>query len=556
MVAGMEFGAYEPIKDTKMNAVVSDDSRQVGHAPFRLRERRLSQPLFLEAIAGLLPSLLPMLAPAIGRLVSGNRPAHAATPGTETTPARDNASIAQLAALAEQVLRALGPTAQRVVGQENLRLLNSLLHAVAGSNASTRTPVVRAQSMYSEAQVAPALLAAIPALMPLLRQILSPQTVQSIIQAPERMTGQIINGITDFARLGLQADQQLQEHLRSLNPGVDDPALHQLLASMSMMSAGGQEYKRVSSVRLQLESVKTQVVMGREQILYRQGRDLHFPLYVETPRVIANAKLLIQLKQADNLRIVHEKTERLQNVGSGPIDITPVISASVSEKLQPQKDYIVILTLLWRNSRGDMRGTSIQQTIGLMGKFRFDRVEESGDLIPLLDREAFGDYWHKIWEDAFDSQTRRFDIRSRYYLLLKPEKDRNDRLDSEVRRKREGARETLRLRSGYNYSLYALNHLLTRLAPDQTPLDADVLRALTGDDFIERFNQAARHQGRFRGRSGQTASLWVFPVFKLQTLVLVRSEDIDANGNIGRLAEKRVSFPMPVMLHFTGVKQP
>ncbi|MRT18649.1 hypothetical protein F3C99_17160, partial [Vitellibacter sp. q18] len=96
---------------------------------------------------------------------------------------------------------------------------------------------------------------------------------QSIIDAPQRMTGQIINGITDFARLGLQADQQLQEHLRALNPGVDDPALHQLLAGLSlgMTARRGRDYKRVRSVRLMLDHAPTQVVFGREVSLYQQG---------------------------------------------------------------------------------------------------------------------------------------------------------------------------------------------------------------------------------------------------------------------------------------------
>ncbi len=94
-----------------------------------------------------------------------------------------------------------------------------------------------------------------------------------------------------------------------------------------------------------------------------------------------------------------------------------------------------------------------------------------------------------------------------------------------------------------------------RLAPDQPPLNDEYLTAIASSEFGERFNQAAQHQAQLRGRPGERASLWVFPVMKLQTLILVRAGAVDENGAVETLNEESVVFPIPAMLHFVGVKQ-
>lgn len=514
---------------------------QVDSVPFSLRERPLSGALFSGAdIVRVLMPMLPSLAPAINSLISGVAPA-------------------------------VGQVTSQLLTPDNIRQLMQLITAATGGVATTgAVPAVaasgaraaslsyaRASSRYSEAKVAPALLAALPALMPLLQQVLSPQTVQSIVEAPQRMTGQIINGITDFARLGLQADQQLNDHLRALNPGVDDPALHQLLAGMSLglSSARQRNYKRVASVRLSLASAPTQVLVGRTQVLYQQGRDWLFPTELETPETLNEAELLVQVKQADNLRVVHETSERIASAGSGPLELTPQISAAEGAKLQAGKEHIVVVSLLWRNRKGQLRGTSVQQSIVVMGTCQFDRIEESSELIPLADRELFRDYWHEVWNHDFTGDSRRVDLHSRYYLKLSPERQRNARTDTQLKRRQEGPRQTINLRAGYEFSVFALNHLLVRLAPDQPPLNDEYLTAIASSEFGERFNQAAQHQAQLRGRPGERASLWVFPVMKLQTLILVRAGAVDENGAVETLNEESVVFPIPAMLHFVGVKQ-
>lgn len=550
-------------KDRNMTSYTSAFSQQVDNVPFALRERRTSKAMVTGAeVLAVLTPLLPLLAPAVGSLVAGVAPAIGQVANQfirSVTGGAGGDMTAPVANLADQTLRSAGTASQQLLTPENIRQIMALIQTAqtaAPATGATAAAMSR-RRRYSEAKVAPALLAALPALMPLLQQVLSPQTIQGIIEAPQRMTGQVINGITDFARLGLQADQQLHDHLRALNPGVDDPALHQLLASMSLGMSGRrtQNYKRVTSVRLRLEGVKTQVVFGRSLSLYQQGSVWQFPLSIDTPQPIRSAELMIQLKRADNLRVVHESSDVFDIPGSGPLELVPRIESQVTEGLLPQQDYIVVLTLTWPNSKGQRRGTSIQHAVSLMGQYRFDRIEEDGELIPLNNRETYRDYWHEVWNHSFDRETRRIECQTRYYLTLNPERHRNARVDVDIRRETKNSRQHLRLRSGYEYSLFALNHLLGRLAPDQQPLDETLLEAIASSDFVERFNQAAQHQAEFRGRPGDNVALWVFPVIRLQTLVLVKAEGVDENGNLGNLIEERVKFPMPVMMHFVGVKQ-
>lgn len=539
-------------KDRIMTRSASAFSHHVDSVPFALRERPVSKAMFTGAeLVGLLTPLLPMLAPAVNSLVAGVAPAIGTAAQQLLTPDNIRQIMQLIQTMQSGGSAAASPAPVAAAGLSMARRVQAMTYA----RSSSSSPASNASSRYSQAQVAPALLAALPALMPLLQQVLSPQTVQGIVEAPQRMTGQIINGITDFARLGLQADQQLNDHLRQLNPGVQDDNLHQLLMSMSLSASRNRNYKRVASVRLHLEDVPTQVVFGRTMALYQQGVAWQFPASVETPQSIRDVEVLLQLKQADTLRVVHEDSEVLSSVASGPLEITPRIDPDVTQKLIPNKDYILVLSLIWRNSKGQLRGTSMQQTLSVMGQYRFDRVEESEELIPLSDREVFRDYWHQVWTYTFDDETRRVDLQTRYYLTLNPERNRNARVDTDVRRSGDGARQALKLRSGYEYSVFALNHLLERLAPDQKPLDETLLAAIASSDFVERFNQAAQHQGQIRGRPGENASLWVFPVMKLQTLLLVKAEHVNDNGVIGGLGEEQVVFPMPVMMHFVGVKQ-
>lgn len=403
---------------------------------------------------------------------------------------------------------------------------------------------------------APALLAALPSLMPLLQQVLSPENLKTLVDAPQKMTGQVINGLLDAARIGQQAQEAEQKHLERLNPGVNNPALYQLLTSMSqgLSDAKRLNYRRVASVKLSFDDVQTQMLFGRERVLYRKGQALQFPMSVITPQTITEARLVVQIKHPDTLAVLIEDGEEVGDLSSGPIPLVPRIDEEKLAKLQPSQDYIVVATLLWRTKKGSKVGTSMQQRITLIGEYSFDRLEEGGDPIPVSDFGRFRDYWHKIWEADFGGAGSRVArLNCRYYLVLNSKRTNNLRADTHIESS-DDDKLGGQLKTGMEYSPYVLNHLLTQLDSNAQPLNDAELEALTGSDFVERFNQAAQYNGKLKGRKGERGALWVYPEFKIQTVVLTRADEVDANGNVRSLGETRVKFPLPVLIHFVGVK--
>lgn len=572
----------------------------VDAVPLRWRERDLSQGMFLEGLFAALPSILPNLAPMIGNVLTSaalglGQLIGGMLPGMGGAPAGAGASGGaagnpQLAQLIEQILRGLGSSARETLTPDTINKITaaiggtstaaqpvakSLAFGSLGARVERCTPNAYARSHaastrarrnpraaqyaqaqeYSQAMIAPALLAALPALMPLLQQVLSPQNIQTVVDAPQKMTGQVINGILDFAKLGMQATEAEREHLRKLNPGVDDPALTQLLMSMSQGLASAQRlnYRRVASVKLAFDEAQSQMLFGRSRVLYRKDQALQFPLSVNTPQTITKARLVLQIKHPDTLAVLVEDGEDVGDLSSGPIPLVPRIDESQVARLAPNQDYIVVATLMWKNKKNQQVGTSMQQRITVIGEYSFDRVEESGEPIAASDFEQYRDLWHKVWEADFGTGAHSARLDCRYYLVLNPKRTNNARLDTHVEAGDKGELGG-KLKAGMEYSPYVLNHLLTRLAPDTTPLSDAELEALSGSDFVERFNQAAQFSGKLKGRRGERGALWVYPEFKIQTLVLTRAEDVDEHGNVRTLNETRVHFPMPVLMHFVGVK--
>jgi hypothetical protein len=578
-------------------------SLPVDAASLRWRERDLSQGMFVQELFAALPSILPQLAPviksvltsatpSIAQLVAGMFPRNGG--GSGTNP--------QLAQLIEQVLRAVsaspgktpvptdtsnkstaaigGPgSGGEATGTAGAVKAQAMSFGSLGTRLSRRTPKRYARSRaaslrlrrrpvraaqaealsyaqaqeYSQAMIAPALLAALPALMPLLQQVLTPQNIQTLVDAPQRMTGQVINGVLDIAKLGLLATEAEREHLRKLNPGVDDPALNQLLMSMSQGLAAGQRlnYRRVGSVKLNFDETQTQMLFGRSRVLYSKTGVLQFPMSVITPQTIKKARLVVQIKHPDTLAVLIEDGEDVGELSSGPIPLVPRIDETRIAKLEPNQDYIIVATLLWQTKKGTQVGTSIHQRITIIGEYSFDRIEEGGEPIAASNFEQYRDLWHKVWEGNFGSGAHSARLDCRYYLILNPKRTNNARLDTHV--ESDGSIGG-KLKAGVEYSPYVLNHLLTRLDSKAQLLSDAELEALSGSDFVERFNQAAQFSGKLKGRKGEHGALWVYPEFKIQTLVLTRAEDMDQNGNVRKLKESRVKFPMPVLMHFVGVK--
>lgn len=498
--------------------------------PFRYRHRRipeLSKGMFLGSIGSILSGLLPNLGGIVGGLFGGQG-------GSAPNP-----SASPVGAAVTQILN----------NPDVVRTLQDLIGRLSGGSTPP-APAATAHSMsrYSEAQVAPALMAMMPMLAPLLQQALNPETLRVLTSVvdPTKIMGATTEAISSLGRLGLQAQQQLQDHLRALNPGVDDPALDRLLESMSL------SYKRSDSVRIHFADVATTMVHGRERLAYVQGRDLAFPVAVETARPLSHAVVRLKIKDPRTLDVLVDKKSKAGRASEGRLSVVPKASRSEARSLKPNEDYLVTIALSWKGKSGKRLGTSMTQMITLVDEFAFDRVEESNELIPLNDVSKYREFWHRAWETTFTKKERRFDLDCEYVYVLEEDRRDNARLETQVRTKRDGMhRHAGRLKTGLVLSPFALNRLLPSLSRHPMLKEAE-LDALRSPDFIDRFNHAARSKATFRGKAGESAALWIFPEMKIQKIVLKKAVQVNANGHVLDFADHPVHFPMPALVHFVG----
>jgi hypothetical protein len=519
------------------------------------RGEAYSSAMFLQAIMALLPQVLPTL----GSLVGGLLKPGAADPKTGAAPS-----------LPASVLANLGTP-------ENIKLLTDLIKQISSAKSVDGRVVYRdheahrAVSLglvtyghrFSEAKIAPALLAALPALMPVIEKVLNPETINAIMEnlSPGKLIGAVTESIGSFAKLGMEGQKQLQEHLERLNPGVKNPELYQLLAGLSTgESRAGSKltYRRIDSVKLALAETTAQTLYGRSRLAYRYGQDLSFPLDVETPRPIRQASLELSLKEAATLRVVYEKVVRVADVSSGRLETVPSIPWNALSKLRAGEDYMLTLAMCWSGKKGTpKRGTAVSQLITLVSEYAFDRVEDaSPDLIPLSDAGRDREFWHRVWEQTFKERgLTRVRFSCEYCYVLEGGRPANARMQtkSRVEKDEQSTRGVGHLKSGMILSPDVLSRLIPRVSDgaDDALSDAQ-LDALRSPDFVDRFNQVARTQVDFKGRRGENVALWIYPEMKLRDVVLKKIGSVNEHGHVAAFEEETIRFPMPAMVHFIG----
>lgn len=540
---------------------------------FNYRQARYSNAMFLQALIPAITSALP----AIGSAVSGALPAV-----TNALPQMLPHLAPLLGGLLDSLgsqsnnaqLRRVGRTAENVLGevgtQENARHLAALLQQLnqlqqQGQNNATQTngsgtanPQATAQSVapaYATAQVAP-LVAALPALMPLLQQVLTPETMQGIINMPNQHMQTIINGIKDVSQLAIQSHEQDLRHLREIHPDMEDPELHQLLMTMSLNlnSAPSLNYRRVPSVECHL---KTQLVNigGSPTVLFsQQAPTWRIPFDVSTPHRIREARVHLLIKDKSSLRTMLHRQFDVGDVDSGQqIDVIE-LSADELARFKASTAYLFCIHLVWRNRSGEKRGTSRQAEVTVTSGAVFDRIDEGGDLIPLKDPQKFADHWHKIWQDRFTREVSQHVIEARYYLRFEAVEQRLARFETQGRFKTENRQKHGQLRTGVEWTLDTIESLRRQLLP-QTPALTDIQKqALHTEAFQRRFGTVAHKRVDLRGRYGKLAELWVYPVVKLQSLILLTPAATDVNGQVTKLQETQVPVPIPVQVHYVGFK--
>jgi len=408
-----------------------------------------------------------------------------------------------------------------------------------------------------------ALLTALPALMPLLEKALNPETLKTLMEnmPTNKLLGTVTDGLKEVSRIGLETQKQTLDHLEKIMPKDDSQEINKLFQGLSL----GQEtsylaldYQRVETVRLKFEEVTPLMMQGRSRVVYKNDQEIAFPLSVETPRPIPKATLQLLVKNPATLEILIEEKYPIQQVDSGHLTVMPKLSPERMRSLQPNEEYLVCVVLVWQGKSKQTKakkiiGTSMSQLITLVGEYCFDRIEGAAEVIPLNDVNKFRPYWHKIWEGKFSQSMRRITLDCKYYYALEGDRTNNARMETLTKIDDEKGLEQIgRLKTGLMMNPYALNELISQISQQQK-LDEAQLSALLASEFKERFNHAARTQVKFKGRSGDSVALWVYPELRLQRVMLKKVKQTDANGHVLELGEQAVYFPMPAVAHFIGV---
>ncbi|PLX46934.1 MAG: hypothetical protein C0613_15355 [Desulfobulbaceae bacterium] len=519
---------------------VDDYDEYVDNVAFSYKPAPVSEALFLGAISGVIGKLLPVAGKILPALLGG-----AKKKGGKTGAAKKAAVPG-----GDPMIRAITELLQQLLSSK------ATAQGVFYTDRRIAAQAASLQQQYAEAQFAPALLAALPALAPILKNILSPETVKSVVESvsPTKLAGIAVDGLKDALKTITNLDKAELDFLTKINPGVDDPALDKLLMEMGIavhLAADDIPYKRVNAVKLDFDGVKTVLINGRTRIAYRHGHDLHFPLRLNTPQTIRRATLHLRIKDPESLKTLVESSQPLKDLSGGAIAGTPQLPAVRLADLKAGEEYLVKAELVWKNKKGAARGTAVSQLITLMGGDIFDRVEEVVGKAIVTDKNQFPAFSHKVWQDSFHKDLRRVTFQCRYTYALAPERGNNGRNPTLTRIEDKQLRHDLgKLKSGMELSPDALNRLLPRISAHPS-LSALELAALRTDDFHKRYNVAARSRLELGAPPGDSAALFVYPEFTIRRIVLRTPTDIDTDtAQVLATAEKSVFFPMVAAVHF------
>lgn len=523
-------------------------------APFAYREAKYSEAMFLQAIGSLLSSALPAItkvigglggAQGIGNLLGGLLGGGgAAAPAAPANPSGAN-SQSITPDLAKQIMELLRVLAPQPAAAPAKAAASSLAQPFSG---------------YSQQMIAPALLAALPALMPLLEKVMNPETMNAIGNnfGPKASIGAVSDAIKNVGGLNVQAHQNVLDHIAKIMPSNDTTSLQNLLLAINQSLAAPTilpAYRRIDGVALHFAPQAPVMLRGREQAVYLAGAPggLAFPLTIDTPRPIRRATLYLLVKELETLRVVAQKQWDVTGVGPGPLAEVPRLPAGETGGLAAGGDYLVGVYLVWQTKRGETIGVSRSQAVHITGAYAYQGVEAEGEIVPLNDVDKFRPYWHKVWQTTFTREARRWEWDCKYYYVPHAEGGRSERLETVTEETPGGGRRVEgRLKSGLRLSLADLNALLPQISAHPS-LNARQLQALSAPAALAAFGRSARSKAEFRGAEGDSVALWIYPEMRLQPIVLLRAGAPDANGLVTEMTEETVHFPIPALAHFVGV---
>lgn len=621
---------------------------EVRNAPFRIKENRVSEAFFFNALLGAIPGLLsnalPMLgkilpqlqsaAPAIGNIadtagkllpeltkiipqdvkpgaegvqqvlqnispdtikaileIIQSQEGQSSNGGNGHSTTKSMSRFSHDFAINPAMLLQLAPLLEKVLSPETIKAIGDnpvqLFKAVSDSALKFQkmeldhlekiNPSVEdagfdkvVQGMrykagrYSEAKIAPALLAALPALMPILEKVLSPDMIKAIGEQPIKL----FNAIADA---GLKHTQQELQHLEKINPGVNDAAFDNIVNSMNVKSAVTINATFSDAISIKFLNSKTLTVAGKEKVIYDKRQKVTFPVQLMLShksqsngrKNVSRGIFQLIIQDPDDMDVLFEKKYKMKDIPLGSPIANVSLNSDEMKGLPAGKNLKVELTFNWKKGEKTY-GTFINHYITLTEGYVFQRA--SDNLIKhfvLNDVNLHRNYWHKVWEGSPASHERwKIDFECKYFYSVNDEdasiqklatrkrivSDSGDQSNGDSYRRK----ITAKLKSGMEISLQAYNELLK--IHQLTPLTDEQLQAFKSHEFVRGAAVAARVSVDFRGRKGETSALWIYPEGNIQSYVLGKVVSTDASGMVTELQEEEVHFPKLSSAHFIGTQ--
>ncbi|WP_346882218.1 hypothetical protein [uncultured Algibacter sp.] len=581
-------------------------------------EPPLSKVMFWSALVGALPSLLQQAAPVLGSLlgnlnsggtnnntqnqqstditnkvlevlqtISNITGQNAEVPTSNQTEGQATAqSLSRSYNMVPETLLGLQPILEKIltleaveaVGDNPQKLFLAIKDAVLSTEHETKTldyqHVSKSSSNYnnapnfSKAKVAPALLAAIPALMPVIEKALNPELIEAVGNQPVKLFKAIGDAV-------LKMDEQEIKHLEAINPGVDSADdISKLMQGMSISRTIYKDdliqYNLVKDLNLNFIGTKTVFFKNKNRVLYTKNNQVLLPFSITTDvgerlnKSIPKSVIQILIKDAETMHLVFRKTIKLIDVDLSKDINEAFISEKESESIPCNKEFKLEISYIWKSKSGKNIGVLKNQYIHFIKDIIYDRIgEPTSKAIPFNDINIHRKFWHKIWSGGYSNSPRweaTFDVQ--YIMALNTKENGVSKLETRTMDVSDNINEDTehpkrrrihaRLKSGYELSFEAINHVLQLL--NQAPLDAELLSILKRSDAKTSFSLSARHRVEMKGREGDTATLWGYPEFTLRKLNVSRVEKIDDYGQVIAMMPQEHTIAIPETIHFIGTK--
>lgn len=314
---------------------------------------------------------------------------------------------------------------------------------------------------------------------------------------------------------------------------------------------------------------------GSPRALYARSRgmQLKLRLMVAPPvpsALLPKAILKLVLKDADDKRVLLEKTLKLKNVAANS-ELAVPFAAEELARLATNRPLCAYAELRWLHSSTSGQSAAVGSTEFILVDACF--LKQQGAAVAPerepRDMNLYRSFWNKLWDspviDEASSRSERpaqvlweLDVNAKYSVLLSAEQDANGVMETRLLQERTdpediSARIQGRLKGGMELSITALAQLLPLWdgAAAPTPEQVDALRVKP----VEMANTSELiHNIRLNGKAGQRGIVWVLPVFRLFAFTLGRVRDTDDNGCVTGTTEETVRYPLPVAVRLIGVK--